>query len=284
MLNLIFWLALVISIPLRGVNPVYVTAALVGVLVMAFAATLVFGLIHGQGPGQRILRWLAGKLHFDADTAAAALRHVGERVEDLIADRALLWKVLAYSTLFYLCDAAALWVFLRAFGGTIDVDGLLVAFGLANLLAAIPITPGGLGVVETTYITTLIGFGLPRRVVTLGVASYRLAQYWFPILLGGVLYASLRVGPWSIERRDRLDRLRDIAQRETVESERRIDFAMRQWERKKPGAPPVTADGDEHAPDAVRGDRSRRPRGARPAGRGGRGRGGARAGAVASGG
>ena len=68
------------------------------------------------------------------------------------------------------------------------------------------------------------------------MASYRLAQYWFPILLGGVLYASLRVGPWSIARRDRLDRLRDIAQRETAESERRMEFAMRQWERKKPGA------------------------------------------------
>jgi putative heme transporter len=104
---------------------------------------------------------------------------------------------------------------------------------LANVLAAIPITPGGLGVVETTYIATLTGFGLPRRVTTLGVASYRLAQFWFPIVVGGLLYASLRVGPWSIERRERLDRLRDIAQRETDESERRIEFAMRHWERPK---------------------------------------------------
>ena len=52
------------------------------------------------------------------------------------------------------------------------------------------------------------------------------------------MYASLRVGPWSIERRDRLDRLRDIARRETSESERRIEFALRQWERKRPGVPP----------------------------------------------
>ena len=50
-----------------------------------------------------------------------------------------------------------------------------------------------------------------------------------------MLYASLRVGPWSIARRERLDRLRDIAQRETAESERRMEFAMRQWERKRPG-------------------------------------------------
>jgi hypothetical protein len=51
------------------------------------------------------------------------------------------------------------------------------------------------------------------------------------------MYASLRVGPWSIERRDRLDRLRDIARRETDESERRLEFAMRQWERRRPGEP-----------------------------------------------
>ena len=87
---------------------------------------------------------------------------------------------------------------------------------------------------------------------TLGVASYRLAQFWLPILLGGILYLSLRVGPWSIERRDRLDRLRDIARRETAESERRIEFALRQWERAGPACrprstrrgsiPPVTPD------------------------------------------
>ena len=51
------------------------------------------------------------------------------------------------------------------------------------------------------------------------------------------MYLTLRIGPWSIERRDRLDRLRDIAQRETAESERRIEFVMRQWERKKSGPP-----------------------------------------------
>lgn len=260
-LNLLFWTALLISIPLRGVNPLYVTAALVGVLLMLFAAALVMGLMHGQGRAERILRWIAAKLHFDADTAVAALREVGERVEGLIADRALLKRVVGFSALFWLCDASALWVFLRAFGGSLDLDALFIAFGLANIFAVIPITPGGLGIVEGIYIPTLIGFNMPRRVATLGVASYRLAQFWFPILLGGILYASLRVGPWSIERRDRLDRLRDIAQRETVESERRIEFALRHWERTRPdglatgaaagaGEHERAADGDTAAADA----------------------------------
>jgi uncharacterized protein (TIRG00374 family) len=242
-LNLLFWTALLVSIPLhRGANPLYVTAALAGVLIMLFAAFLIVGLIHGQGRAERVLRWFAKKLRFDADTATDALRKVGERVEDLVENRAVLWKVVLGAVCAWLLDASSLWVFIRAFGGTLDPIALLIAFGLANIVAVIPITPGGLGIVEGVYIPTLVGFGLTRRVATLGVASYRLAQFWFPILLGGILYASLRVGPWSIERRVRLDRLRDIANRETDASERRIEFAMRSWEREA-SVPPTDGDG-----------------------------------------
>jgi uncharacterized protein (TIRG00374 family) len=243
-LNLIFWTALLVSIPFRGVNPLYVTAALAGLGIMIVVAAIVVGLQHGQGRAEQFLRWLGRKLHFDGDTATNALRQIGQRLEELIADRSLLKRVVLWASLNWLLDAASLWVFVWAFGGALDIDALLVAFGLANIFAVIPITPGGLGIVEGVYIPTLIGFGLTRQEATLGVASYRLAQFWFPILLGGILYASLRVGPWSIARRDRLDRLRDIARRETSESERRLEFAMRQWERKRPGEPlPVNDEG-----------------------------------------
>ncbi|MGA1220287.1 MAG: hypothetical protein ACO3XP_06540, partial [Ilumatobacteraceae bacterium] len=62
---------------------------------------------------------------------------------------------------------------------------------------------------------------------TLGVASYRFAQFFFPIILGGVMYASLRVGPWRIERRERLIRLRDLAEEETKRGISRVDFQLR---------------------------------------------------------
>lgn len=236
-LNLLFWTALLVSIPFRGVNAAYVTAALLGLAIMLVVAMLVLGLQHGQGRAERFLHWLGGKLRFDPVTAIRGLRQIGLRLEQLIADRALLKRVVLWASLNWLLDAASLWVFVRAFDGVLDIDALLIAFGLANIFAVIPITPGGLGIVEGVYIPTLVGFGLSRRVATLGVASYRLAQLWLPIVLGGLFYASLRVGPWSIERRHRLDRLRDIARRETSESERRIDFALRQWERRRPGEP-----------------------------------------------
>lgn len=238
-LNLIFWIGLLVSIPIRGVNPGYAAGALAGVVIMLLAAGLVMGLMHGQGRAERILRWVCRKIRVDGDKAAAVLRQIGSRLEELFSDRDLLKRVVSWALLNWLLDAASLWVFLRAFDETMDVDALIVAFGLANILAVIPITPGGLGIVDASLISSLVAFGSTRRGAALGVASYRMAQYLFPIALGAVLYASLRVGPWSIENRDRLSRLRDIARRQTVDSESRIDFALRQWERTRRAGLPV---------------------------------------------
>jgi uncharacterized membrane protein YbhN (UPF0104 family) len=89
-------------------------------------------------------------------------------------------------------------VFIRAFGPLLSPVDVLVAFCLANILAVIPITPGGLGFVEATLIATLIGFGLARGEATVSVVSYRIAQFWLPIPLGAVSYATLRLGPTSL--------------------------------------------------------------------------------------
>ncbi len=232
-LNLLFWIALMVSIPIRGVNAGYATAAIAGIVLMLVASGIVFGLMEGQGRAERILRWIARHLRLSEDRAAAGVRHVGLRLEDLSGDRRLLGRVLGWAAANWILDAAALWVFLRAFGATIDVDALMVAFGLVNVLAVIPITPGGLGIIDGGLPIALVGFGLTRSVALLGTATYRLAQFFFPIVLGGVLYASLRVGPWSIRRRERLRRLRDIAA-DPSNNERALEFAVRFAQRRSP--------------------------------------------------
>ena len=65
----------------------------------------------------------------------------------------------------------------------------------ANVLAAIPLTPGGLGIIDTVIPILLVGFGLTRSVATLGVLSWRLVNFWLPIPAGAVAYASLKVPP-----------------------------------------------------------------------------------------
>jgi uncharacterized membrane protein YbhN (UPF0104 family) len=55
-LNLILWFGLIVSIPSRGMSPIYTTAAIVGVILMAFAGFVVFGLVEGQGRTERVVR------------------------------------------------------------------------------------------------------------------------------------------------------------------------------------------------------------------------------------
>jgi hypothetical protein len=86
-------------------------------------------------------------------------------------------------------------VFLFAFGYRAGIDGLLVSYGLANVLAAIPVTPGGLGVVEAVLTASLVAFGAPHSEALLGVISYRLVNFWLPIPLGAAAYLSLRLDP-----------------------------------------------------------------------------------------
>jgi putative heme transporter len=234
-LNIILWTALIVSIPFRGVNEFYSIAALAGILIIGFAAVLVIGVLDGSGRAERFVRWFARRVRLDEDRFAVILRQLGLRLEELARDRPLLRRVVAWAMINWLLDAASLWVFMQAFGVTVPPDALLVAFGLANVLAAIPILPGGLGVMDGTYLTLLIGFGVPRRIVVPAIATYRSAQYLMPIALGGLAYASLRVGPWKIEKRDRLIRLRDLARVESEKGESQIDFALR-FPARRPGA------------------------------------------------
>ncbi|MEY2554217.1 MAG: putative heme transporter [Ilumatobacteraceae bacterium] len=230
-LNLLFWIGLMVSIPIRCVNPGYATSAVAGIVLMLVASAIVFGLMEGQGRAEKIVRWAARHLRLNENRTAAGLRHIGGRLEDLAADRRLLLRVLGWAAANWILDAASLWVFLRAFGASTDVDALIVAFGLVNVLAVIPIMPGGLGIIDGGLPVILVAFGLTKATALLGVATYRLAQFFFPILLGGVLYGSLRVGPWSIKRRERLQRLRDIAA--DASTERAFDFSVRFAPRRK---------------------------------------------------
>jgi len=250
-LNFILWAGLIISIPLRGVNPVYGTAAIAGIILMGIAVAIIFGLIEGQERSERILRSVARRLRLNEDRAGEAIRHIGGRMQELAADRALLRRLVFWASANWLIDAVALWVFLRAFGGSVPPDGLIVAFGLANVLAAIPLTPGGLGIVEGTYVPVLVGFGLRRATAVVGVVSYRIAQYWLPIMIGGVCYLSLRVGPWAIAR-NKLEPMRDVVATMATGDEGILDFSERfpakerTGQLPKPSAEQIQASGNKN--------------------------------------
>lgn len=85
----------------------------------------------------------------------------------------------------WILDAAALWVIFDAFGHRLSIGALLIGYGLANLLQALPeLTPGWLGVLETAMSVTYTAFGIPAGVAVVAVLSYRLLSYWLPVAAG----------------------------------------------------------------------------------------------------
>lgn len=195
-LNVIFWLALVASLPIYGFRVAYLSVAILGLLLMAFIAGLVVLMTKGDKRAMTFVNAVAAKLRFLHPEALPKLfGQLVTRVKQLSADRRQLAKAVFFASANWLLDAASLLVFLGAFGRWVNPVALLVAYGVANIAAAIPFTPGGLGVLELTLIGILVGFGPPRAIVIVGVIAWRLVNFWLPIPLGGASYLSLRVHP-----------------------------------------------------------------------------------------
>jgi uncharacterized protein (TIRG00374 family) len=64
---------------------------------------------------------------------------------------------------------------------------------VANIASAIPLTPGGLGVIEVTLVAVTVGFGAPRATAVLAVIGYRIVNYWLPLIPGAIAYIRLRL-------------------------------------------------------------------------------------------
>ncbi len=193
-LNVLLWIALVASIPLHGFNAVYTTAAVVGAVLIGGFAALVLLLTRGEARAARILRAIARKVPFlDEDKVHQVVHRLAARLREMTKDRWVLWAAVGWAAANWLLDAASLWAFLAAFGPPPGPVELMVAYGLANVLAAIPVTPAGLGVVEAVLTASLVGFGMTRGPAILGVISWRLVNFWLPIPAGGVAYLSLAV-------------------------------------------------------------------------------------------
>jgi uncharacterized protein (TIRG00374 family) len=81
-------------------------------------------------------------------------------------------------------DYATLLAALAAVGATPRPALVLLAFCAAQLLAQVPITPGGLGFVEAGLTATLALAGVSAGDAVLATFAYRLFQYWMQLPLG----------------------------------------------------------------------------------------------------
>jgi uncharacterized protein (TIRG00374 family) len=143
-----------------------------------------------------------------AHTAAALLERVARRarsVETRVSGdalRATLATVLgtrvdqamagAWAALSWLADAACLAFCLRALGGTLSFDGVLVAYVAGQAAALFPLLPGGIGVVDLAVPTVMHRLGVPFDTALASTFAWRGLSLIAPAAAGGLALIGLR--------------------------------------------------------------------------------------------
>jgi uncharacterized protein (TIRG00374 family) len=89
-------------------------------------------------------------------------------------------------------DFGCLLAALRATGARPQPSLALLAYAAASIVALIPLTPGGLGVVEASLAGLLVLAGVPSSAAFVATLGYRLFAYWLPVLAGGPAYLAFR--------------------------------------------------------------------------------------------
>ncbi|HET6191417.1 MAG TPA: lysylphosphatidylglycerol synthase transmembrane domain-containing protein, partial [Trebonia sp.] len=89
-------------------------------------------------------------------------------------------------------DFGCLLAALRATGADPRPSVVLLAYSAAGIVALLPLTPGGLGIVEASLTGLLVLAGIPAGHAVLAVLAYRIASYWLPLLAGPPAYLLYR--------------------------------------------------------------------------------------------
>jgi uncharacterized protein (TIRG00374 family) len=176
-------------------DPLLTTAALIGLVVLIVSVGLGVAAFHSDSAARRIGALLdriaqrAFRLigrHRTTHIEHHLIRFRGASAE-LIRRRWIpltVWTLVGHLTVF-----AVLLVCLRTLGVSSDEVSLLealAAWSLIRLLTAIPITPGGIGIVELGLTTALVGFGGRPREVVAAVLLYRALTFLPPLPLGAL--------------------------------------------------------------------------------------------------
>jgi putative heme transporter len=180
-------------------NPLLQTVAFIGVAILVVTAGgFAAGLISDRlakwtgNLAARVVSWLEhlirrGPVKWNGASFVAFRNHaVG-----LLKRR---WHVLTVSVLAgQLTVFLVLYVCLRVFdvsAGEVSLIEAFAAWSLARLLGSIPITPGGLGIVEVGLTTALVGFGGQNAEVVAAVLVYRFLTMVPTLVLGLVAGAT----------------------------------------------------------------------------------------------
>jgi uncharacterized protein (TIRG00374 family) len=194
-LTLIFASGVVISAPQPGHHPFVVTSSVIAAVLTGSVIAIAIGLRWAPARVRRAAQAVCAPIPLVRSAAVArSVDRLAARTEAVFSNGRLLFEIVGWAMVNWLFDALCLWVSLYAFGYTAPAGPLLAVYGVANLVALLPITPGGLGLVEGVVIPVLVSFGAPQAAAVLGVLTWRLIAFWLPIPVSWLTAASLGAG------------------------------------------------------------------------------------------
>ncbi len=181
----------------EGAAPATAGIALAGAMVagvVSLAGVLVLGVAaagdSGPAAGLRlpILVGAAAALLLGRRLAGVAQRVLARFTSVPLGELAVRWRPLAriscLAYLNWLLDAACLLASLLAVGAHVPLRSVLLTYALAQVVASIPLLPGGGGTVEVALTLGFAAFGAASGAVVAGVLLFRLISCWGLIPVG----------------------------------------------------------------------------------------------------
>jgi uncharacterized protein (TIRG00374 family) len=101
---------------------------------------------------------------------------------------------LAYAAVNWLTDLLCLAAATRALGLPVGVTTLAGIYLGVQIVRQVPLTPGGVGVIETALVAGLTATGATAISAAAAVLIYRLLSCWLIIPVGGIAALTLRRG------------------------------------------------------------------------------------------
>jgi uncharacterized protein (TIRG00374 family) len=101
------------------------------------------------------------------------------------------------ATVLWLMDFVILLCCFGAVHAPIPWSGVLLAFGVSQIVTSLPLIPGGLGIVEGSLAIILVAYGAKKVPALAVVLVYRLLTFWLVIIVGWV---SIGVIEWRVRR------------------------------------------------------------------------------------
>jgi uncharacterized membrane protein YbhN (UPF0104 family) len=104
------------------------------------------------------------------------------KLRHLVTKPHLHWAGIVGVSLYWLGDIACLWAALKIYNAEISTPALILAYATGYVLTRRSLPAGGAGLVEVLMTFALVWVGVPLAPALLGVVTYRLFNFWLPVI------------------------------------------------------------------------------------------------------